>query len=163
MRLSRLFPCFSLLGLVLAFATLTGCATLPRDTAFDVTVVNLSPAEATALESRVVVTLRYTNEANTPLSLSGSRHKLFLNGRAVGTAVSPESVNVPGLSTVTQDVTLNISHLALLGLLREVQNTRSVRYQLDSTLYFGMSNRGLKASRAGVIDLSALANGPAAY
>ncbi len=161
MRISRLVT--ALFAIVLVFTGLTGCATLSRKTAFDVTLVNLSRAEATALESRVIVTLRYTNEANTPLSLTGSRHKLSLNGRTVGIAVSPEALEVPALSTVTQDVTLNVSHIALIGLLREVHDSRSVRYQLDSTLYLGRASRGLSATHSGTIDLQALANASAAY
>lgn len=146
----------------------SGCASLPRADAFGVTLVNLSAANATVFESHVVVTLRYTNESNTPLALSGSRHKLYLNGRAVGTAVNSEAISIPALSTATQDVTLNISNLALVGLLREVQNTRAVNYRIDSTLYAG--TRGLGASHEGTVDLRSLSNSagvapiaPAAY
>jgi LEA14-like dessication related protein len=147
---------------------LTGCATLRNAQAFNVTLVDIAAANATVFESHVVVTLRYTNESNTPLSLSGSRHKLYLNGRAVGTAVNSESVSIPALSTATQDVTLNISNLALVGLLREVQNTRAVNYRIDSTLYVG--SRGLGASHEGTVDLRSFSKAagvapiaPAAY
>jgi LEA14-like dessication related protein len=146
-----------LIALILACGGFTGCATVPQADAFDVTLVNLSPANATLFESQVVVTLRYTNGTNTPLSLSGSRHKIFLNGRAVGIAVSAEATTIEGLSTITQDLTLNLNNLSLIGLIREVQTNPSVRYEIDSTLYLGRSSRNARAMHDGTIDLRAFA------
>lgn len=146
-----------ILALVLAFGGFTGCATVPQADAFDVTLVNLSAADATLFESQVVVTLRYTNGTNTPLALSGSRHKIFLNGRAVGIAVSADGATIAGLSTLTQDLTLNLNHLSLIGLLREVQTNPAVRYEIDSTLYLGRSSGAARAIHTGTIDLQAFA------
>jgi len=153
MFLRRLF--LACLAILLVCVGLSGCASLPRADAFDVSLVNLSPAQSTVFESQLVVTLRYTNESNTPLALTGSRHKLYLNGRAVGTAVSGEHLTIPALATTTQDLTLSLSHFALVGLVREVQSTRAVRYEIASTLYLGGISRGLNATHEGNIDLSA--------
>jgi LEA14-like dessication related protein len=145
-------------ALVLAVGGFSGCATVSQADAFDVTLVNLSPADATLFESQVIVTLRYTNGTNSPLALSGSRHKIFLNGRAVGIAVSADGATIAGLSTLTQDLTLNLNHLSLISLLREVQSNPNVRYEIDSTLYLGRASGTSHAMHAGTIDLRAFAH-----
>jgi LEA14-like dessication related protein len=150
------------LALVIAVGGFTGCATVPQEDGFDVTLVNLSPADSKLFESQVVVTLRYTNGSNTPLEISGSRHKIFLNGRAIGIAVSADGATLGGLSTLTQDLTLNLSHLALISLLREVQNTSTVRYEIASTLYLGRASSAVNATHTGTVDLQAFAKASSA-
>lgn len=148
----------------LACALLPGCATAPRATADDVavTVVDVRPLEATAFEARLAVTVRLTNQSPRPLAFTGSRHALTLNGRAIGTAVNPEAVELAALTTTTREVTLNVSNFALLGLVREVQRSPSVRYEITSTFFApGAFARDLRVAHSGALDLAALAgSGP---
>lgn len=154
--LSRLVAFF----IALACAFLPGCATAPRATADDVavTVTDVRPLEATAFEARLAVTVRLTNQSPRPLAFTGSRHALTLNGRAIGTAVNPEAVELAALSTTTREVTLNVSNFALLGLVRDIQRSPSVRYEITSTFFApGPFARDLRVAHSGDIDLAALA------
>jgi LEA14-like dessication related protein len=148
----------------LACALLPGCATAPRAAADDVavTVTDVRPLEATAFETRLLVTVRLTNQSPRPLTFTGSRHALTLNGRAIGTAVNPDAVELAALTTTTREVTLNVSNFALLGLVREIQRTPSVRYEITSTFFApGAFARDLRTVHSGSLDLGALAgSGP---
>ncbi len=150
--------------LALACGLLPGCATAPRAAADDVavTVSDVRPLEATAFETRVAVTLRLTNQSPHPLAFTGSRHALALNGRAIGTAVNADAVELAALSTLTREVTLNVSNFALLSLVREIQRNPSVRYEITSTFFApGAFARDLHVAHSGDLDLGALAgSGP---
>ncbi len=146
-----------LLGL--ACAGLAGCATLRRD-ADEVTVglADLRPLDATAFESRLVLVVRVTNAGPAPLSLSGARHRLTLNGHALGAAVTSEPLELAGLSSATQEVVFNLSHLALLPLVGELRREPAARYEIESTFFgAGVFSRGIVARQEGRIDLAAFA------
>jgi hypothetical protein len=144
-------------------ALLTGCVSGPRANevpALAVTLADVRLLETTAFETRLSVTLRLTNQTPHELTFSGDRHLLVLNGRSIGAAVGAEPLALPALTSVTREVTLNASHLALLGLIRQLQREPTVRYELDSTLFVpGVFARDIRASHSGVIDLSSLAQG----
>ena len=97
------------LGLFGCVATFPGCATAPRASPVAVTLANLEAREATAFETRLAVTVRFTNESPEPLALRGSSHKLTLNGRDLGSAVGGETVEVPALSSVSVELPLNLA------------------------------------------------------
>jgi hypothetical protein len=147
------------LTLVLACAGLAGCASWPQgNDQVSVSLADLRPLDSTALESRLALTVRVTNAGPEPLRLAGARHRLVLNGRALGVAVTPEALEVPGLSTATQEAVFNLSHLALLPVLRELRGGGGARYELESTFFgAGGRGRGFTARQSGRIDLSALA------
>ncbi len=151
---------FCLAALVLLLSP--GCATFPK-TSDDlvVTLADLHPVEATTFETRLALTVRFTNQGPRPLSLSGSRHSLALNGRTVGTAVSAEPLELPALSTQTQEITLNLSNFALLALVRELQRNPVALYRIESTLFAaGTFSRALRTQQTGTLDLTALAGSP---
>jgi len=156
MRLLRFFaPCFAVLGLLLV-----GCASPSASPAFAVTLVDVRPQEATTFETRLLVTVRLTNQSQSDLSFKGSSHQLVINGRAIGGAVASEALTVPALTSVTQETTLNLSNIALIGLARELQRQPTANYSIRSTLYTsGAFSRSIRAEHAGTIDLAALANG----
>lgn len=159
----RPFPALAALfltALLLAFSP--GCATFPKASdALAVTLADLRPIEATTFETRLALTVRFTNQSPRALSLSGSRHNLTLNGRTVGTAVSSESLELPALSTQTREITLNLSNFALLALVRELQRKPVALYRIESTLFVpGAFSRALRTEQTGTLDLSALASSP---
>lgn len=149
---------------ILACAGLGGCASLHRDSKdVSVSLANLRPLESTALESRLVLTIRVTNAGPEALRLSGSRHRLALNGHALGVAVTPEALELPALSTTTQEVVFNLSHLALIPLVRELQREPVARYDIESTFFgAGGASRGLTSRHEGRLDLSGLARASSA-
>lgn len=153
------FPLLLLrLGLV-AFAGLLGaCATAPRVSPVAVGLVNLEAREATAFETRLAVTVRFTNESPEPLALRGSSHKLVLNGRDLGAAVGGEPLDIPALSSVSQELTLSLSNFTLLALARDLQRDPAAFYEIESTLYpASRLGRNLRVSKTGRLDLRALA------
>jgi hypothetical protein len=153
-----------LLALSLACIGLGGCASFRRQSDdVSVTLANLRPAESTAFESSVVLTVRVTNAGAEALHFSGSRHRLVVNGHALGVAVTPEPLELPGLTTATQEVTFNLSHLALIPLVGELRREPTALYEIESTFFGGgMLSRGMLASHTGRIDLSGLAQTPLA-
>ncbi len=149
---------FSPLVCALLLLGLAGCASTPRPAErLSVGLVDLRPLDSTLFESRLVLVVRITNPSPDPLRFGGSRHELALNGRSLGTAVSPESIEVPGLSTATREFTFNLSHLALLPLVQELRGQPLARYEIESTFYgAGTRSRGLSARQSGAIDLAGL-------
>jgi len=146
------------LGLFGCVATFPGCATAPRASPVAVTLANLEAREATAFETRLAVTVRFTNESPEPLTLRGSSHKLTLNGRDLGSAVDGETVEVPALSSVSVELPLNLSNFTLLALARDLQRDPSALYEIQSTLYpTSRLGRPLRITKTGRLDLRALA------
>ncbi len=116
-------------------ALLTGCGGGPGPS---VNLVSVSFKDATALETTAVFTLRLSNEQPEPVEMNGSVHKIFLNGLYVGKGLSDATVTVPRLSTVTNDVTVHLSNLALATRLKAVIEAKRFDYRVQST-FFGKS------------------------
>lgn len=123
-----------------------------------VALVDFRPTDASLLESRAVLTLRYTNENISPLGFSGSRHKLYLNGSYVGTAVSDQPFGIPPLTTTTQQVTIQLENLALIKQLVAIRESQTVAYRLESVLFQTIyeDKYQVKTNSEGSIDLRSL-------
>ncbi|WP_438479928.1 LEA type 2 family protein [Oleiharenicola lentus] len=143
------------MGVVLAFA---GCASMVNSEQARLSLINVRPAASTVFETSVELTLRLTNETNQTLQLSGSSHKLELNGSNVGRGVSSESITVPPLGTTTVNVTMYLENLTLLRKFSDVQNLSQVSYQLDSRL-FSTGGRTLPVRTEGTFDLRPFTQG----
>ncbi len=144
----------ALLSLVLA-----GCSGPGLRGGVNVSVVDFRPTEASLLESRGMLTLRYTNETIAPLGYSGSTHKLYLNGSYVGKAVSDRPFGIPPLNTVTQDVTVQFENLALMRQLLSVHESKSATYRLETVLFQTVyeDKYQIKLHSEGALDLRGLA------
>ena len=144
----------AVLSLVLA-----GCSGAALRGGLSVSLVDFRPTEAALLESRGTLTLRFTNETIAPLGYSGSTHKLYLNDRYVGKAVSDRPFGVPPLNTVTQDVTVQLENLALVRQLLSVRDSQSVSYRLESVVFQTVyeDDFQIKLRSEGSLDLSPLA------
>lgn len=154
MKLSRLFsPLMACLALVFA-----GCAHNAKPGGVSVSLVDFRPTAASLLESRGTLTLRYTNENISPLGFSGSRHRLHLNGKYVGQAVSNQPFGIPPLNTATQEVEIQFENLALVRQLVDVRDTQSAAYRLDSVLFQTIyeDKFEIKTRAEGAIDLKAV-------
>lgn len=155
MKLPRFWFCaFALVSLLLA-----GCSGGFRPGGVTVAIVDFKPTEASLLESSGILTLRYTNENVAPLGFSGSKHKLYLNGSYVGTAVSDQPFGVPPLNSVTQDVTVRFENLALIKQLMALGDSATASYRIESVLYQTVDEDkyDLKVLGQGSIDLRAAA------
>lgn len=137
--------------------TLAGCASLPGFERPDVTLVNLSIENATVFETEGRVTLRVINADENPLTVTGTSINLYLDGKKIGRAVSPERLQVDGLSTATLEAPLYISNLALGRRVFTVltQQRAGVDYEIRGklTLGGGFGGRKVKVNRQGLFEL----------
>ena len=153
--LSRL-PLFALL-----FALAGGCASLSEGD-FDVTVVNVNSATGSEGEVQLVFTLRLQNATPEAITLEGAAHKLYLNGVYVGQGLNNERIEVPRLSTVTQQVTVNLSTLRLALAAFDIYRAQKADYRVNSTLYATgkLGTRRIRAHKEGAVDLAGLNGSP---
>ena len=135
---------------------LGGCATLPEDGGVAVSLVSIRPVQTSLFETSAELTLRFTNEAARPLTLSGSTHRLYVNGTYVGRAITHEPLTVPQLGTMTQTLTAHLENLALMRKAQAMANVSTVGYRIDSRLHTAEAQGGgtLAATSSGELDLS---------
>ena len=145
---------------LLFFATLalflTGCSSGPNlNGAMSVSFVDFKPTESSQLESRGTLTLRFTNESVSPLGYSGSSHKLYLNGKYVGQAVSNQPFGLPPLSSTTQEVILNVENRPLARQIVLDQNANTASYRVESTFFQTVfeDNIKIRVVSEGTLDL----------
>lgn len=155
-----LFLHLLLAATLLAFA---GCSTVPRSsTDVAVSLSDVLAGDATSFETRLTVLVRLTNQGPDAFEFTDARHEVSLNGRVIGTAVTNTPLALPGLSSTTQEATLNLSNFALLGLIRELQRDPAATYRIQSTLHgSGALTRPLRIEQSGLVDLRSLAGAPA--
>ncbi len=133
-----------------------GCAALEPTAQPDLTLVDLRISDVTLFETSAEFTLRISNENPDPLKLQGGAFKIDLQGIKVGKGLMSQAVEVPGFDSVTVDVPVHISHLALASRLRSVLEGGKVSYRLRATLYreTAMGRRRLRSVGSGIFDLS---------
>jgi LEA14-like dessication related protein len=154
MERMKSLPLFA--AFMLGFAALlAGCSSAVRPDSVTVSVADLKPADASATETRIIVTLRFTSESLNAFGFLGSTHKLYLNGGYVGKAVSSKALGLPPLSTATQDVTMVLENAALVRQLLSAGGEPVVRYRLESVLHTksGDDEMRVKSKYEGSIDL----------
>jgi len=100
-----------------------------------VSVVSVHFQDVTLLETTVVFTLRVENDQPAPLSVNGSAHDIYINGLYVGKGLNNETLEIPRLSTATNDVTVHLSNLALATRFKSVFENKQFDYRIQSTFY----------------------------
>jgi hypothetical protein len=144
-------------GLLIGLGILvTGCATLSPEAGVAVSLVSIRPLQASLFETSAELTLRFTNESTRALALTGSTHRLYLNGTYIGRAVTNERLAIPQLGTMTQTITAHLENLALMKKAQELGNVVAVDYRIDSRLHAADEQGGgtLSATSTGQLDLS---------
>ena len=111
----------------------TGCSSY-RPSGVSISVVDFRPTDATLLESRGILTVRYVNESISPLGYSGSSHKLYLNGKYIGKGVSSQPFGLPPMNTITQEIPVHLENVQLVQQLIAVRDSQTVAYRLESAL-----------------------------
>jgi LEA14-like dessication related protein len=136
-----------------------GCASSAFKGGIGVSLVDFRPTDASLLESRGTLTVRYTNETIAPLGYSGSTHKVYLNGNYVGKAVSNVPFGIPPLNSITQEVPVQFENLALVRQILAVRDSRVLTYKLESVLFQTVDEDKfqIKLQAQGSLDLNALA------
>ncbi len=147
---------WSSLWLVVALL-FSSCATVPDDTDFDVTLVNVDSSHGSEGEVEFVFTVRLQNATPDPIVLRGAAHKIYLDGVYIGQGLNGETIEVPRLGTVTQKVTVHLSTFRLMRAAFRIYSSHQVSYKINSTLYGGGStSRTRRLSKEGSVDLNTL-------
>ena len=131
-------------------AFLCGCG---RKDGPSINLVSVRFQNATALETTATFTIRLSNDAPEARQFTGSAHKIYLNGLYVGKGLSDKTIDVPRLGTVTQDITVHLSNLALATRIKSVIESKSFDYRIQSVFYGkGWLDR-LRSDSEGKLDL----------
>lgn len=135
--------------------TLCGCATFNRTEGLDVSIINLQFTEATVFETTAVFTVRLQNESPAPLSLEGGVHKFYLNGFFIGKGLTGESIEVPRLDSVTQQVTVRLRNITIAQRIKAIVEGQRVDYRVESLLYTRQEGRParVRVAHDGNLDL----------
>lgn len=143
---------------------LNGCATTPQADLLDVKLVNLRFAQSRVLETDAVFTLRIENESPDALRITGGVHKFYLDGTMVGKGMTSETIDVPRLSSVTQEVTVHLGNFTMARKIQPIIANKRVNTKADSLLYCEIAGREhrVKVSHETMLDVRDFAPEPAA-
>jgi LEA14-like dessication related protein len=122
----------TMFGLTAALLLLCGCN---RAAGPSVNLVSVHFQNATALETTAAFTIRLSNDAPEARKFTGSAHKIYLNGLYVGKGLSDQTLEVPRLGTVTQEITVHLSNLALATRIKSVIEAKRFDYRIQSVFY----------------------------
>jgi LEA14-like dessication related protein len=142
-------------SVALIFAALigSGCATVQDDTDFDVTLVKVDSTHGAEGEVEFVFTVRLQNATPDPVVIRGAAHKIYLDGVYIGQGLNGDTIEVPRLGTVTQQVTVHLSTFRLARAAFRIYSSHQVAYKINSTLYGSGSSRTRRLSKEGAVDL----------
>jgi len=135
---NRIMPTLPRLTAILAMATglfISGCATAPDQELLDVKLVNLRFTQSRVLETDAVFTIRIENESPEALRITGGVHKFYIEGAMIGKGMSGETIEVPRLSSATQEITVHLSNLTMARKIKPVIENQKVNSKADSLLY----------------------------
>jgi LEA14-like dessication related protein len=153
-KAARVFNRGELMNKLLAIAAgallLCGCH---RAVGPSVNLVSVHFQNATALETTATFTIRLSNDAPEARQFTGSAHKIYLNGLYVGKGLSDNSVDVPRLGTVTQEITVHLSNLALATRIKSVIEAKRFDYRIQSAFYGKGWFDGVSSESEGKLDL----------
>jgi LEA14-like dessication related protein len=141
-------------SLLLGAVLLCGCG--GSDPGPAVSLINLRFEDATALETTATFTLRLSNESPQPVALEGEVHKIYLNGLYLGKGLSDAKVEVPRLGTVTHEVKVHLSNLALATRIKSIIETKSFEYRIVSVFHGKSMFRRMKSESSGKLELKDL-------
>jgi LEA14-like dessication related protein len=131
-----------------------GCASLGGLEKPDVMLVDLQVDDVKAFEGSARATMRLDNENLEPLQIEGGVYEVYINGTRIGKGLSNKHFEIPGLSSVTQEVQVNLSTLAMARGMISVINAEQLQYRIDSIVYIRLDGRVRRVtmSRAGQLD-----------
>lgn len=133
------------------------CSVRPNTEDFDVTLVNVASEGNTGGvgEASLRFIIRLQNATPNPVTLTGSTHKIHINGVYVGQALSNARIEIPRLGTATEELTVFLSTFKLARAVYGVYRDQSASYRITSTLYGSTST--FRTQKEGSIDLRSLA------
>ena len=149
----RMIRSVGLLAVVLLL--LNGCATPTRDPDIEVSLANLRFSEATLTETTLDFLVRIDNATPETMTLQGGVHRLYINGAYLGKGMSGDAIEIPRFGSVTQPVKVHLSNLRMAGRIRQIMDSQSVSYRLQSQVYTARG-KSLGSMREGTFQFSDL-------
>ena len=124
--------------LVLLYAALAACASLPGRDPPEVSVAGIEPLQGQGLELRMLVKLRVQNPNDTAIDYDGIAVQLNLQGRRFASGVSDATGSVPryGESVISVPLTIPAFQVArqIVGMANN-PSTRKFRYDMKGKLH----------------------------
>jgi LEA14-like dessication related protein len=140
-------------SLMITAMVLVGCGGSPGPS---VSLVTMKFEDATALETTAKFTLRLSNENTEPVHITGAVHKIYLNGLYLGKGLSDQTLDVPRLGTMTNDVTVHLSNLALVTRLKSIIESKTFEYRVISTFHGKSWSSRMRSESVGKLELKDL-------
>ena len=113
-----------------------GCAALGVEKpALDVALVNLAPRDVSPLEQVLDISLRVRNPNNFPLTLTGARFDLDLNGRPLLRGLSNARIEIPRLGSALMRAEGATTTLGLIRQIFEFNPDQPLRYKLKGVAF----------------------------
>ncbi len=143
----------SILTVVAALALSAGCASFGLIEP-DVSLANLQFTDLTMFETSGILTVRLSNENPEPMFIEGGVYNLYLGGLRVGKGLSNHRLEVPPLSTATDEVELHLSNLAIATQLRSIYESGVADYRIKARVYVegGFGRRRMTIENEGSFD-----------
>ena len=114
---------------------LMACSLFGGTNKLDVTLVDLQFEGVTLFETSANLQLRINNPNDTPVTIDGSTHEVYVNGLYLGRGTSDEMVTVPRLNSATQSVQVKLSNLSMIGKLQSLLESKGFDYSIESAFY----------------------------
>ena len=111
-------------------AGLAGCATGIDSEQLRVTLASVSIAEASLLEQRYLLRVRFQNPSDRELKLDGFVYDLVLNGRPFARGVSDQAIVVPRFGEQVVELPANGSTGGVIRQALDLTSRRQVDYRL---------------------------------
>jgi LEA14-like dessication related protein len=140
----------------LALALAAGCAGLAGERpGLDVALVGLAPREISPLEQVLDLSLRVRNPNNRPLTLTGARFELDLDGRPILRGLSNARVEIPRLGSALMRAEGSTTTIGLIKQIFEFSPDQPLRYRLKGVAFADglLAEEGIPFESAGELDL----------
>ena len=150
--------------LLVGLFTISGCVTTGPVEPPEITLVDLKVVEVTVFETTMSAAVRIDNPNPEPLAVQGASFRIILDGRKIGTGMTPEEFTVERLGSEVVEVPVHVNNASLLLRLREILGADSISYGIRGTLFVdgGWGTRRLKVQRQGQLELRGRARAGAA-
>lgn len=151
--MNRLLP--RLLALVLGFAlfTLAGCLSSSEVNSVYIHIKQVSRGVAS---DEIKLSVEYINENVIPIAVERTEHKVWINGKLLGTSRSNKPVGLAPTSRLADSVILVVEDKAFL---QSLISSAGASYKIETRLFIlsGEDKVKGKADGSGTIDFSPLA------
>jgi LEA14-like dessication related protein len=114
----------------------------------EVHLIDLRVDRVSLLSTELRARVRIDNETNSPLNVTGSKHKIYLGDKYLGQARGSQPFVVPALGSAEQELQVTVGNLGVIGQIEKLINNPATEYTIESSIYvdgtFGSSRVSVK-------------------